>query len=141
MWPLLCEHWFHIKCNNLNYLDNRYLQNCNESWHCIPCYSKIFPFNSLSYCTSTDSSTMLWEGLKSAQNSLLLWKPTPNLELLVNQFNNSTPQTSGRISSKYSDIYKMHNIEIHKFFQVPYKSMFSKYSCWWSSISFEFHEK
>ena len=23
----LCELWIHIKCNNLNYLDYRYLQN------------------------------------------------------------------------------------------------------------------
>ena len=71
---------------------------------------------------------MQWEGLKSAQNSLLLWKPTPNLELSVNQFNNSTPQTIDPISSKYSDIYEMHNIEKYnknKFVLVPYKSMFS----------------
>ena len=34
----LCEHWFHIKCNSLNYLDYRYLQtvmhpgtSCNVS--------------------------------------------------------------------------------------------------------------
>ena len=25
----LCELWIHIKCNNLNYLDYRYLQNCD----------------------------------------------------------------------------------------------------------------
>ena len=44
----ICEFWIHIKCNNLNYLDYRYLQNCDESWYCIECYSTIFPFNSLS---------------------------------------------------------------------------------------------
>ena len=44
----LCELWVHIKCNNLNYLDYRYLQNSNESWYCIECCSTIFPFNSLS---------------------------------------------------------------------------------------------
>ena len=27
----LCELWIHIKCKNLNYLDYRYLQNCDES--------------------------------------------------------------------------------------------------------------
>ena len=26
----LCELWIHIKCNKLNYLDYRYLQNCDE---------------------------------------------------------------------------------------------------------------
>ena len=58
----LCEFWIHIKCNNINYLDYRYLQNRDESWYCIECYSSIFPFDSLSSnknflaCfTSTDS--------------------------------------------------------------------------------------
>ena len=27
----LCELWTHIKCNNLNYIDHRYPQNCDES--------------------------------------------------------------------------------------------------------------
>ena len=95
----LCEHWICIKCNNLNYLDYRYLQTCNEPWHCIECCSKIFPFNSLSCdknflacCTNTDSSMMQWKGQKTAEISSLVLKPTPNLELLVNQFNNTTPE-------------------------------------------------
>ena len=61
----LCEHWIHIKCNNLNYLDYSYLQTCNEAWYGIECCSKIFPFNSLSCdknvlacCANTDSSIM-----------------------------------------------------------------------------------
>ena len=37
----LCEHWIHIKCNNLNYLDYKYLQTCNEPWYCIECCGKI----------------------------------------------------------------------------------------------------
>ena len=56
----LCELWIHIKCNNLNYLDYRYPQNCDESWYFIECCSTVFPFNSLSsnqkflaYCTNT----------------------------------------------------------------------------------------
>ena len=95
----LCEHWSHIKCNNLNYLDYRYLQTCNEPLHCIECCSKIFPFNSLcdknflACCTNTDSSIMLWKGKKkTTEISSLLLKPTINLELLVNQFNNATPK-------------------------------------------------
>ena len=27
----LCELWIHIKCNNLNDLNYRYLQKCDES--------------------------------------------------------------------------------------------------------------
>ena len=60
----LCEHWAHIKCNNLNYLHCRYLQNSNESWYYIECCSTIFPFDSLSSnknflacCTNTDNNT------------------------------------------------------------------------------------
>ena len=32
-----------VQCNNLNDLDYRYLQNCDESWYCIECCSSIFP--------------------------------------------------------------------------------------------------
>ena len=44
----LRELWIHINCNNLDYLDYRYLQNCDKCWHCIEYCSTIFPFNSLS---------------------------------------------------------------------------------------------
>ena len=93
----LCELWIHIKCNNLNYLDYRYLQNCDESWYCIECCSTIFPFNSLSgnanflaCCTNTDSNNTQWKDLANDHASSLLLKPSSNLELLVNQFNNAT---------------------------------------------------
>ena len=115
----LCEH-IHIKYNNLNYLDYRYL---HESWYCIEFCSKIFPFKSLSCdknfptCfTNIDSSIMQWKVLKSVQNSSLLLKPTPNLELLVNQFNNVTLENNNDpeniSSSKYYDIDEMYNVEI-----------------------------
>ena len=122
----LCELWIHIKCNNLNYLDYRYLQNCDESWYCIECCSTIFPFNSLSSnknflacCTNTDSNITQWKDLENDHDSSLLLKPSSNLELLVNQFNNATPENGNDpekiASSKYYDIDEMHNIEIpHK---------------------------
>ena len=124
----LCEFWIHIKCNNLNYLDYRYLQNCDESWYCIECCSSIFPFNSLSSnknfltcCTSNDSDSnfIQLKELENDHNSSLLLKPSPNLELLVNQFNNATPENNNdpeKIStSKYYDIDEMHNLKIpHK---------------------------
>ena len=124
----LCELWIHIKCNNLNYLDYRYLQNCDESWYCIDCCSTIFPFNSLSSkktfltcCTNTDSSIThtLWKDLENDHNSSLSLKPYSKLELLVNEFNNATLENDNDpekiASSKYYDIDEMHNIEIpHK---------------------------
>ena len=44
----LCEVWIHIKSKNLNYLDYRYLQSCDGSWHCIECCGTVFLFNYLS---------------------------------------------------------------------------------------------
>ena len=119
----LCERWVHIKCNNLNYLDYRYLQNSNESWYCIDCCSTIFPFNSISSnrtflasCTNTDNNSIQWIDLHNDHNSSLSLKPSSNLELLVNQFNNATPENTNDpekvCSFKYYDIVEMHNIEI-----------------------------
>ena len=106
----LCELWVHIKCNNLNYLDYRYLQNSNESLYCIECCNTIFPFNSLfsnknflSCCMNTDNNNIHWIDLENDHNSSLSLKPSSNLELLVNQF------------IKYYDIEEMNNIKIpHK---------------------------
>ena len=122
----LCELWVHIICNNLNYLDYRYLQNSNESWYCIECCCTIFPFISLSSnknfmacCTNTDNNTAQWVDLENDHNNSLSLKPSSNLELLVNQFNNATPENNNDpekiCSSKYYNIEEMDNIEIpHK---------------------------
>ena len=57
---------------------------------------------------------MQWKELKSAQNSSLLLKPTPNLKLLVNQFNNATPESMKIVLPlyKYNNIDKMNITEI-----------------------------
>ena len=84
-----------------------------------------FPFNSLSSnknflacCTSSDNTTQ-WINLEIDHNGSLSLKPFSNLELLVNQFNNATPENSNDpekvCSSKCYDIEEMRNIEIaHK---------------------------
>ena len=94
----LCELWIHIKCNNLNYLDYRYIQNC-ESWYCIECCSII-----------------QWKDIENDHASSLSLKPPSSLELSANQFSNATPENSNDpekiSSSKYYDIEEMHNIEI-----------------------------
>ena len=43
----LSNFWVHIKCNNLTYIDYKFLQKSNDPWFCISCCSDIFPFNSL----------------------------------------------------------------------------------------------
>ena len=97
-----------------------------ESWYYIECCSTIFPFNSLSsnknfiaYCTNTDNNTTQWIDLENNHNSSLSLKPSSNLELLVNQFNNATPENNNGPEKiclfKYYDIEEMGNIEIpHK---------------------------
>ena len=74
---------------------------------------------------------MQWKGLKSAQNSSLLLKDKPNLELLVNQFNKAIPEKnndSENIScSKYYDTDEMDNVEIpnkNKSLSLFHKNMF-----------------
>ena len=86
----------HIKYNNLNYLDHRYLQKCHESWYCIKCCGTIFRFNSLSSnkiflacCTNTDSNITQWKDLENDHNSSLSLKPFSNIEPLVKQFYNA----------------------------------------------------
>ena len=67
-------------------------------------------------CTDTDSSLMQWKGQKTAEISSLVLKPTPNLELLVNQINNATPENNNGAenisSSKYYDVDETHNVGI-----------------------------
>ena len=60
---------------------------------------------------------MQWKDLENNHNSSLLLKYSPNLELLVNQFNNATPENSNDPAnfslSKYYDFDEMHNIKIY----------------------------
>ena len=111
----LCELWIHIKCNNLNYLDYRYLQNRDEPWYCIECCSTIFSFISLSSnknflacCTNTDSNITQWTDLENDHDSssfFFFFNLSSNLELLVNQFNNAT-------SDNGNDPEKLLNLKI-----------------------------
>ena len=54
--------------------------------------------------------------LENDHNSSLLLKPSPNLELLVSQFKNATPENNNDSeeisSSKYYVIDEMHNLKI-----------------------------
>ena len=96
----ICKFWIHVKRNNFNYLDYRCLQNCDECWYCIECCSTIFPINLLSSnntllaCTGNDSNFIQLKELENDHNSSLLLKPSPNLALLLSQFNNATPENN-----------------------------------------------
>ena len=110
----LCELWIHIKCSNLNCLGYRYLENCYESWYCIECCSTIFIFNSLSSdknylacCINTDSNITQWIDPQNDHNSSVSSKSSSNLELLVNQFNNATPDNSNDPEKIYLNFMTM----------------------------------
>ena len=133
----LCELWIHIKCNNFNCLDYRYLQNCDEFWYSIACCSIIFLFNSLSSnknflacCANTDSNITHWKDLENDHDSSLLLKPSSNLELLVNQFNNATPE-NGKITEKLKSEKLLHlNImTLTKCIILKYLTKIKRFSC------------
>ena len=121
------EPCIHIKCNNLSYLEYRYFQNCDESWYCKECCNTIFPFNS--YLVTKTSwfvvlvlivNIMQWKELENDHNSSLSLKPSPNLELLVNQLNTATPENINYPEKTYS--FKYYGTEeMHKI-QTPHKN-------------------
>ena len=41
----LCNSWDHIKCNDVNYIEYKFLQNSNDPWFGISFCNEIFPFN------------------------------------------------------------------------------------------------
>ena len=53
-------------------------------------FDKIF----LACYANTDNSIMQWKEPKSAQISSLLLKPKQNLDFLVDQFSNATPENN-----------------------------------------------
>ena len=60
---------------------------------------------------------MQWKEPKSAQISSLLLKPKQNLDFLVDQFSNATPENNNDSDfffffAKYYGTYEMHNVEI-----------------------------
>ena len=74
---------------------------------------------------------MEWKELGTDHNSSLLLKLSPNSGLLVNQFDNATPENRDKpeniFSSKYHDIYKIHDIKkLHKSKSL---SLFHKNAC------------
>ena len=88
----LCDSWVHIKCNDLNYFDYKFLQNSNDSWFCISCCRDIFPFITVK---NKNFISNFYESNKSKnivdKDSSLLLKPSEHLKHLANQFNMSSP--------------------------------------------------
>ena len=96
---VICQFWVHMKCNNLNHIDYKYLQGSRDSWFCISCCNEIFSFgilanknflNIIPNCNpiaikSSDANHI-------GSSSSLALKPTSNISLLFNQFHNFSPE-------------------------------------------------
>ena len=107
----LCDSWVHIKWNDLNYIDYKFLKNSDDPWFCISCYSKIFPFNTVKnknfIFNFYDSNNKSKKTDDKDRSSLL--KHSEHLKYLVNQFSNllsppddiSSDDPENTVSSKY----------------------------------------
>ena len=79
------ETRIHLKCNKLNHICYKYLPGSSDPWFSFYCCSSIFTFG---FLTNKDfSSTLLY----SRNGPIHLTSP-PNLALLFNQFNSSSPE-------------------------------------------------
>ena len=126
----LCDSWVHIKCNDLNFIDYKFLQNSNDPWFCISCCSEIFPFSTVK---NKNFISNFYDSNKANnivdKDSSLLLKPSEHLKHLVNQFNNvssppgdinsedpentiSSKYYKNTISSKYYDTDELKNLKI-----------------------------
>ena len=100
----------------------QHLQNCSQGTPLTVSGKKfysVFMYRSSSWPPDYDNNNTHWIDVENDHNSSLSLKPSSNLELLVNQFNNATPGNSNGpekvCSSKYFDIEEMCTIKIpHK---------------------------
>ena len=109
----ISQFWVHMKCNKLNHIDYKYLQGSNDTWYCLCCCSKVFPFGTLTnkdFISSITATNSFSQGTNSdtVKASLLSLKPTSGLALLYNQFNNTSPEKNNDpenvVNSKFHDI-------------------------------------
>ena len=87
-----CQFWIHLKCSKLDLVDYKHLQGSNDPSFRLSYCSTSLPFG---YLTESDLSCSVLDKNYieiSSKNSSVLFKPPPNLALLFNQFNNSSPE-------------------------------------------------
>ena len=115
----ICQAWIHLKCNKLNHIDYKYLQGSSDPWFCLYCCSTIFPFGLLSnkeFLSISLYSRNVSENVSSKKSSMHL-TPPPNLALLFNQFNNTSPEQNvdpeNVVNSRYFDIDEIQALKLH----------------------------
>ena len=101
-------------CNKLNLADNKCLQGSTDPWFCLSCCSVILPFGNLTDKDFSDSVHKKCIKI-SNKNSSVLFIPPPNLALLFNQFNNSSPRQKidpeNVVNSRYFDIDQIQSLK------------------------------
>ena len=129
-----CNLWVHIKCNNLNYIDYKYLSGNGDPWFCLSCNSLLFPFGTLhnkKFMHHILNSSNMKNDNKIEFNNLVL-KPPPSLSSLFNQFNN-IPQTHDHkdlenvVMCKHYDLDEVQSMKISN--KNSYLSLFHINSC------------
>ena len=115
----ICQVWIHLKCNKLNHIGYKFIQGSSDPWFCLYCCSSIFPFG---FLTNKDfSSTLLYSRNVSEnvsnKNSSIHLTPPPNLALLFNQFNNTSPEQNvdpeNVVNSRYFDIDEIQALKLY----------------------------
>ena len=116
----ICQSWVHMKCNKLNQIDYKYLQDSNDPWYCLSCCRNIFPFGTqtnTAFISSIMTTNSFSQGTKT-EESLLSLKLPSDLALLYNQFNNTSPEKNNDpenvVNSKFCDIDQIQTLKFPK---------------------------
>ena len=92
-----------IKCFKLNHINYKFLQVSNDPWYCISCSDEMLVFGTLTNknflsmvnpppvpddhdCFTNNKDVYI------SKSSSLSFKPSSDLSILFNQFNNSSPE-------------------------------------------------
>ena len=113
------QAWIHLNCNKLNYIDYKYLKGSIDIWFCLYCCSSVFPFGFLTnkdFLSTSLCSRNVSENVSSKSSSIHL-TPPPNLAVLFNQFNNTSPEQNvdpeNVVNSRYFDIDEIQALKLH----------------------------
>ena len=108
----VCFQISHAKCNFLNSIDAKIIENQNQSWQCLDCSRKIFPFielNDYKFDAAANNGHAF-----SVADDKLSFIPPRNLTSLHNHFNNLASDNNDNpdniINCKYYDVDEMHQI-------------------------------
>ena len=108
------QFWIHMKCNNRNHTNYRYLQGSNDPWFCISSCNEIFPSgtlankNFLSMMMVNSSPTTIKNNdvdVANINSTSPVLKPSANLSLLFNQFNNFSSEQKNEPENVLNSIY------------------------------------